>query len=176
MSESPNQRAHGLPTSATVSTRSVFTNFTPNISTKSHSMSKRRILIVDDDLASARILKTGLEKIGGYEVLTELRAARAVSAARQFQPDLILLDVCLIDGDGGDVAFHLRRDERLRNVPIVFLTSIISQEEARNANALHGDFHYLAKPVRLGRVITCIEKHLGTADSCKQLSIEGKST
>ena len=81
-------------------------------------MSKKRILIVDDDLACARILKTGLERTGDYEVLTELRAARAVSAARQFQPDLILLDVCLPDGDGGDVAFTLRSDRNCGISPL----------------------------------------------------------
>jgi two-component system OmpR family response regulator len=123
-------------------------------------MSKKRILIVDDDLACARILKTGLEKIGGYEVLTELRATRAVSAARQFQPDLILLDVCLSDGDGGDVAFTLRNDPQLRDIAIVFLTSIVSERETRGGSALFGAFRFLAKPIRLERVIACIERSL----------------
>ena len=139
-------------------------------------MSKKRILIVDDDLACARILKAGLEKLGGYEVLTELRATRAVSAARQFRPDLILLDVCLLDGDGGDVAFTLRSDPQLRDIAIVFLTSIISDRETRDGSALLGAFHFLAKPVRLERVIACIEKHLGTTDFCNQLSTERKIT
>jgi two-component system OmpR family response regulator len=138
-------------------------------------MSKKRILIVDDDLACASILKAGLERIGGYAVYAEPRATHALCAAREFRPDLVLLDVCMIDGDGGDVAFHLRRDERLCNVPIVFLTSIISQEEARNANALHGDFHYLAKPVRLERVIACIENHIGSGEPDPQLSMERPS-
>jgi DNA-binding response OmpR family regulator len=138
-------------------------------------MSKKRILIVDDDLACARILKVGLEQAGGYDVYAEPRARHALCAAREFRPDLVLLDVCMIDGDGGDVAFHLRRDERLRNVPIVFLTSIISHEEARNANALQGAFHYLAKPVRLERVIACIENHTGSGEPDTQLSMERTS-
>ncbi len=139
-------------------------------------MSKKRILIVDDDLACARILKTGLEKTGDYEVLTEFRATRAVSAARQFQPDLILLDVCLLDGDGGDVAFTLRSDPQLRNIAIVFLTSIISERETRNGSALLGAFQFLAKPIRLERVIACIEQHLGTVDPLNQFIEERKST
>lgn len=139
-------------------------------------MSKQRILIVDDDLACARILKTGLEKIGGYEVLAESRATRAVSVARQFRPDLILLDVCLIDGDGGDVAFTLRSDPQLRNIAIVFLTSIVTERETQDGSALLGAFHFLAKPVRLDRVIACIEKHIGKNDSCEQFVTERKST
>jgi CheY-like chemotaxis protein len=139
-------------------------------------MSKKRILIVDDDLACARILKTGLEKTGDYEVLTELRATRAVSAARQFQPDLILLDVCLPDGDGGDVAFTLRSDPQLRDIAIVFLTSIISERETSNGSALLGAFQFLAKPIRLERVIACIEQHLGTTNSFEQSLTERKIT
>ena len=124
-------------------------------------MTKKRILIVDDDLTCARILKAGLEKVGAYDVQTEGRATQALSVAREFGPDLVLLDVCMMDGDGGEVAFKLRRDEQLQNTPIVFLTSIVSEHEAQNGNAVHGTFHFLAKPVRLDKVIYCIERHIG---------------
>jgi CheY-like chemotaxis protein len=124
-------------------------------------MTNKRILIVDDDAACARILKAGLERMGEYDVLTECSAACALTTARQFGPDLILLDVCMIDGDGGDVAFRVREDPVLQNVPIVFLTSIISEHEAQGGNTPRGAFPFLAKPVRLKQVIACIEKHTG---------------
>jgi DNA-binding response OmpR family regulator len=133
-------------------------------------MSKKRILIVDDDMVCARILKTGLEKSGDYEVLIELHATRAVAATQQFQPHLILLDVCLIDGDGGDVAFKLRSDPKLRDIAVVFLTSLVSERETRDDGTLVGTIPFLAKPVRLERVIACIEKHLGMTDSHKQVA------
>jgi DNA-binding response OmpR family regulator len=125
-------------------------------------MNKKRILVVDDDLACARILKTGLENTGVYEVRTEHRATNALAVARQFQPDMILLDVCLIDGDGGEIAFALRSNKQLQNVPIVFLTSIVSEHEVQGRNAQRGSFPFLAKPARLERVIACIEKHIDT--------------
>jgi CheY-like chemotaxis protein len=127
-------------------------------------MNKKRILIVDDDMACARILKTGLENTGTYEVRTEHRATNAIPAAREFGPDMILLDVCMIDGDGGDVAFALRNNKQLQNIPIAFLTSIISEHEAQNSDARRGSFPFLAKPARLERVISCIEKHTDTPD------------
>lgn len=135
-------------------------------------MNKKRILIIDDDAACARILKTGLERIGPYEVRTEQHATNAIPAAREFGPDMILLDVCMIDGDGGDVAFALRNDKQLQNIPIVFLTSIISENEARDGNAQRGPFPFLAKPARLERVIACIEKHSGTLGSESPLPTE----
>jgi len=139
-------------------------------------MRKKRILVVDDDLACARVLKAGLERTGGYEVRAEPRATRALSAAREFGPDFILLDVCMIDGDGGDVAFTLRNDTQLRNIPIVFLTAMISEQEAQNGVALRGAFYFLAKPARLERVIACIEKHIEMGDPNDARSIERKST
>lgn len=139
-------------------------------------MRKRRILVVDDDVAYARVLKAGLERNGGYEVRAESRATQVLSAAREFQPDFILLDVCMIDGDGGDVAFALREDTQLRNIPIVFLTSIVSEHEAQGGDVVRGAFRFLAKPVRLERVIACIERHIGTGDADGLLPIEREST
>jgi CheY-like chemotaxis protein len=139
-------------------------------------MNKKRVLIVDDDVACARILKTGLERTGTYEVRAEHRATHAMPAAREFEPDMILLDVCMIDGDGGDVAFALRNDKQLQNIPIVFLTSIVSENEAQNGNARRGSFPFLAKPARLERVIACIEKHIDAGASESQLSAERKTT
>jgi CheY-like chemotaxis protein len=126
-------------------------------------MSHKRILIVDDDAACARILKTGLERLGEYHVHTEHRATSALTTAQQFGPDLILLDVCMVDGDGGEVAFRVRKDPVLQDVPIVFLTSIISEHEAQEGNVPRGTFPFLAKPVRLKQVIACIERNLERA-------------
>jgi CheY-like chemotaxis protein len=138
-------------------------------------MSKKRILIVDDDLVCSRILKAGLEKTESYDVQTESRAMRALAAAQEFGPDLVLLDVCMLDGDGGEVAFKLRNDKQLQHIPIIFMTSIVSEHEAQNGNAARGPFPFLAKPVRLERVIDCIEKHMGTRGPDKELSVERKS-
>jgi CheY-like chemotaxis protein len=89
---------------------------------------------------------------------------------------MILLDVCMIDGDGGDVAFALRNNKQLQNIPIAFLTSIISEREAQNGDARRGPFPFLAKPARLERVISCIEKHTETLDSESRVSTERTSS
>jgi CheY-like chemotaxis protein len=56
---------------------------------------KRRILIVDDDRDSTHVVKILLEKIGRYFVLEENDAAKAQQSARNFRPDLILLDIMM---------------------------------------------------------------------------------
>jgi CheY-like chemotaxis protein len=141
----------------------------------SDSVAKKRVLIVDDDLACARILKAGLERTGRYDARVEGWAKEALSVAREFRPDMILLDVCLIDGDGADVAFQLRHDPQLQSIPIVFLTSIVSEAEAQNGNAVRGAFRFLAKPVRLEQAMACIEKHTGMGEPTGQLSPDRKT-
>src|SRR5918996_1630889 len=92
-------------------------------------MSKKRILVVDDEAGITRLLKLNLERTGKYEVREENFGARALEAAQAFRPDLVLLDVMMPDMDGGDVAASLKADPALRKTPVVFLTAAIKKEE-----------------------------------------------
>jgi CheY-like chemotaxis protein len=124
-------------------------------------MSQKRILIVDDEESFTRLLKLNLEAGGMYRVRTENRAAHAFPAAKEFHPDLILLDVMMPEMDGGDVAAALKADPDLAHVPVVFLTAAVKQDEVRSHGGLLGGSPYLAKPVDLETVIACLRKHLG---------------
>ena len=56
---------------------------------------KKKILLVDDDESITRTLKLFLDRRGGYEVKTENRGSEAVQVARDFRPDLIVLDIVM---------------------------------------------------------------------------------
>jgi DNA-binding response OmpR family regulator len=124
-------------------------------------MSKTKILIVDDDVAASRLLGLGLEKTGTFQVKVENAATQALSRAREFGPDVILLDVCMPGADGGDVDFRIHGDAALRSTPIIFLTSLVSGNEASHATMQCGDYELLPKPASLAKVIECINRHLG---------------
>ena len=126
-------------------------------------MEKKRILIIDDEASFTRMVKLNLEKTGAFEVREENRAAYALTAAREFKPDVILLDVIMPTMDGGDVAAHIRNDRNLKNTPIIFLTATVSQREAGQAGFNSGGALFLAKPVSLEnliRFLTVIGQHL----------------
>ena len=117
---------------------------------------KTRCLIIDDEPGFTRMVKLNLEKTGFYEVREENKATYAIPVAREFKPDLILLDVIMPTMDGGDVAAHMKNDRLLRDVPIVFLTATVSRSEAGDGGLNSGGELFLAKPVSVESLIKCI--------------------
>jgi CheY-like chemotaxis protein len=123
-------------------------------------MEKKRILIIDDEASFTRMVKLNLEKTGTFEVREENRATYALAAAREFKPDLILLDVIMPTMDGGDVAAHIRQDRHLKGTPIVFLTATVSPVEAGEGGLNSGGDLFLAKPVSLDNLIHCLNENI----------------
>ena len=125
-------------------------------------MAKKKILVVDDEASLTRMLRRNLEATGKYEVREENSGAHAYETAREFQPDMIILDVMMPDMDGGDVAAKIQDDESLKHIPIVFLTAILKKEEvAESTGSTIGGRTFLVKPVKVDDLIACIEDHLG---------------
>jgi two-component system, OmpR family, alkaline phosphatase synthesis response regulator PhoP len=83
---------------------------------------KRKILIVDDDEDILQLLKYNLEK-EGYEVKTLGNSKRAVSTAKLFFPDLIILDIMMPEKNGIELCRKLREKGRFKETYIFFLTA-----------------------------------------------------
>lgn len=123
-------------------------------------MEKKRILIIDDEASFTRMVRLNLEKSGDFEVREENRATYALTSARDFKPDLILLDVIMPTMDGGDIAAQIQKDRHLRDTPIIFLTATVSKREAGAGGLNSGGCLFLAKPVSLDHLIACIKEKL----------------
>ncbi|MES2976242.1 MAG: response regulator [Pseudomonadota bacterium] len=96
----------------------------------------KKILAVDDDLAVLEYLQA---KLGGdYTVITTHLPSAVLSLARQEKPDLIICDIDMPGADGGDVAASLAGDPATRSIPILYLTAILSQDEARDLGGIVG--------------------------------------
>jgi len=106
-------------------------------------MAKSKILVVDDDPKLSRLVATILDRVGGYDVFEENRPFAALATARQYRPDVVLLDVDMPGKDGGAVARELNGDALLAKVPVVFVTSLISKSES----GTHNGVRYLSKPI-----------------------------
>jgi len=117
---------------------------------------KPKILIVDDHKDFTMVTKRALTE---YDFCEENDSSGAVETARRYRPDLILLDVNMPYVDGGDIAAQIRADSEMKNIPIVFLTGMVTEEEAAK-RPLMGGFPFISKPVNREKLVQHIEKYL----------------
>lgn len=125
-------------------------------------MEYQRILVVDDEPAISGLLFHYLTRTQRFIVRTENRPGRALSAARQFLPDLILLDVDMPGLSGGDLANEFEADLSLHRVPILFVTSLVSQGEAGEGILIFHGRRFLSKPVSAPALIAAVDSILAS--------------
>ena len=123
------------------------------------TVSSKRILVVDNEPASTRLVRLTLERTGFFEVQEVNDPTRALAEARRFQPHLVLLDIEMPGLDGSGVARQFRDDPRFHNVPILFMTSLVTPEEAEGRIYAVGS-RVLAKPVTISRLLKSIAEML----------------
>ena len=123
-------------------------------------MATKRILLIDDEATLTRLLALNLQQAGDYEVRTENRGSQGLAAALAFRPDLVVLDVVMPDMSGGEVAAQISHDPRLHNTVVVFMTAIVSKQEAEKNGGLIGGHPVIAKPVATEELVAFIERHL----------------
>ena len=111
-----------------------------------------RVLVVDDEVNIAELLSMAL-RYEGWEVRTAADGSTAVRTAREFRPDVVVLDVMLPDMDGFTVARRLR--ERDVTTPILFLTARDDMADKVQGLTVGGD-DYVTKPFGLEEVIARI--------------------
>ena len=116
------------------------------------------ILIVDDTPSDLQVL-TGMLKERGYATQTVPNGKLALEAARTNPPDLILLDINMPEMDGYGVCKALKADEKLKGIPVIFisdLTETIDKVKAFSA----GGVDYITKPFKIEEVDVRVETHL----------------
>ena len=121
---------------------------------------KKRILVVDDEPDITWMIKLNLEQTGRYEVRTENQGMKAIEAAREFRPDLILLDVMMPGMLGSEIAAQLQADPELRAIKFVFLTAVVTRGEELRSEGQIGGHTFVAKPVSADDLCAVIEEHL----------------
>ena len=84
---------------------------------------------------------------------------RALETARSFKPDLVLVDLVMPEEDGPEVAAEFEADWALHGVPIVFFTSLITAEEAKDGRRVYGH-RILPKPTSNSELLELIAQNL----------------
>ncbi|MEX2149891.1 MAG: Hpt domain-containing protein [Steroidobacteraceae bacterium] len=112
-------------------------------------------LVVDDSITVRRVTQRLLER-NGMRVMTAKDGLEAVSVLQDEVPDVILLDIEMPRMDGYEVASHVRNDARLRDIPIVMITSRVGEKHRARAIEL-GVNEYIGKPYQEGQLLQAIE-------------------
>lgn len=109
-----------------------------------------KILIVDDDPYVTRLLKKYLSG-KNLEVTTINQSSKAISTARQLDPDLFIIDLMMPAPDGFELCRQLRADPRFAQTPILIITAMdITNSKATSFGANDS----IAKPFNLDEVVT----------------------
>ncbi|MBY0381863.1 MAG: DNA-binding response regulator [Xanthobacteraceae bacterium] len=127
------------------------------------SDSKKRdlALIVDDSPEALRMLTDALDG-AGMAVMVALDGASALRVVEQVTPDIILLDAIMPGMDGFDTCVRLKRNARMVDVPVIFMTGLAETEHiVRGLEA--GGVDYVAKPIVIAEMLARIRVHLTNA-------------
>lgn len=103
----------------------------------------KKILLVEDDQTISWIYKTKFES-EGYVVALAMNGADALVLAKQEKPDIILLDVIIPQLDGFTVLEELKKDDTTKNVPVIMLTNLGTDEDREKGKTM-GAVDYLVK-------------------------------
>ena len=122
-------------------------------------MDKKKILVVDDEKDVLLMLEKRLTA-EGYSVITATNGTDARALAKSQQPDLIILDIVMPGMKGGQVAGWLKAASETRNIPVIFLTALLSKaEEEKYSPMIRGNITF-AKPFDAGELLAQIKRLL----------------
>jgi CheY-like chemotaxis protein len=118
----------------------------------------KAILVADDDPDILNIVSVSLET-SGYAVLKAGNGREAVDLAKQYMPDLILMDMMMPVMSGYEAIATLKNDPGTRGIPIVGLSAKAMATDIELASGIGID-GYITKPFRIAQVLSVIEGYL----------------
>ncbi|RZF26527.1 response regulator [Paraburkholderia sp. UYCP14C] len=130
------------------------------------------ILIVDDTPGNLGVVLDSLEA-RGIRVLVALDGIEALERAAFSQPDVILLDVKMPGIDGFETCRRLKLDERTRDIPVLFMTSLTGNED-RVEGFLAGGVDYVVKPLLVDEMVARVGVHLELRVMHKQVLAQNR--
>ncbi|MCL2801824.1 MAG: diguanylate cyclase [Treponema sp.] len=124
--------------------------------------SRNSVLIIDDQETTIAVLRKILDS--EYIIYTAESGTKGIAAAEEYMPDVILLDILMMEMDGFTVISALKNSEKTKNIPVIFITSLMGDDNEAKGLAL-GAADYITKPftpvvvkLRIGNQIRLLEQ------------------
>ena len=125
----------------------------------------KNILVIDDERTTRVLLERKLSE-AGYNVLIAENGSLGVKIAKEKRSDLILLDIVMPGMDGVMVTDFLTTDARTRDTPVIFITSLLNENEVKDGFAEGSKIvnqHFLAKPFHTDQLLKLVCECIGEA-------------
>lgn len=117
---------------------------------------RKKILLVDDDVSVLSLLSARLAP--HYDVLATRLPRSALALARAERPDVVLCDIDMPTMTGGEVAAELAGDAVCAAIPVIYLTALVTPEEAQELSGLVGGRPGVSKRAPLAELVYRIEE------------------
>ena len=134
-------------------------------------MSTAHILIIEDDDLVSRTVERSLSS-NDFKISLADNGLDGIKAARKLMPDLVILDVIMPEIDGYEVCRRMRADSQLAEIPILFLTAKIKDEDKVNG-FLAGADDYLTKPFNIDELALRVQAILRRTHRQDQIQAPG---
>ena len=118
---------------------------------------KKRILVVDDEKVCIEIIRNTLST--DYDISATTDGKDALEVAQELQPDLILLDVKMPVADGYTIISRLKKNDKTKDIPVIFLTSMTTVKDEEKGFNL-GAADYIFKPFSGDLLLRRVEMNL----------------
>ncbi len=121
---------------------------------------RKKILMVDDNPVIQRLYRRIFEN-AGYDVQEAYSGEECLKSVAERVPDIILMDIILPDTDGKVVAQQINGQEKMRDVPIIFVTNTLSAEKDKGYETITvggRNYRAFAKPIHVSRLISVVRK------------------
>ncbi|MBD2415761.1 hypothetical protein FACHB389_22755 [Nostoc calcicola FACHB-389] len=131
------------------------------------SLKELRLLVVDDDVDTRKILAI-LFKLEGAKIITVASAAEALKVMLYFQPDVLICDICLPNEDGYSLLKKVRtlsQEQRRPQIPAIAMTAFVNEEHRAHA-LLTGFQRHLYKPIDLKLLVHVVANLTNSVSNC----------
>jgi two-component system chemotaxis sensor kinase CheA len=120
---------------------------------------RHRVLVVDDSLTT-RTLERSILEAAGYDVAVAADGVEALSVLREQPIELIISDIDMPRLDGFGLTAEIRRDDRLRRIPVVLVTSLEAQEHRERGVAVGADAYIVKSGFDQGQLLDTVSRLL----------------
>jgi two-component system, sensor histidine kinase and response regulator len=128
---------------------------------------QKSIVVVDDTPENLRLLIALLSE-QGYRVRPAPNGELALASIQKEPPDLILLDILMPDMNGFEVCRRLKADDRVRDIPVIFISALDEVFDKLTAFTV-GGLDYITKPFQVEEVLARVQTHLSLREARQQL-------